>query len=143
MRTTFILGLAAAAGLAFGGVSRAEDEVGPHKGPVAEWGDEEYHLEVVPNPKTGEVAVYVYGNHDDLHKGTAKAIDAKTLTLSLKSTNPATTLKLEAKPAKGDPAGKSSVYAGKSDAFKADTKISGTVSGKIGTKPYSGDFKQK
>lgn len=143
MRTVFGLGLAVVVGLAFGGMSRAEDEVGPHKGPVAEWGDEEYHLEVVADAKTGDVTVYVYGNHDDLHKGKAKAIDAKTLTLSLKTTDPATTVKLEAKPAKDDPQSKSSVFVAKNDAFKTDKKLVGTISGKVGTKPYSGDFKQK
>ena len=42
MRAMFVMGLAVALGLAFGGVSRAEDEVGPHKGPVAEWGEEPF-----------------------------------------------------------------------------------------------------
>ncbi|MFO0850756.1 MAG: hypothetical protein U0871_19700 [Gemmataceae bacterium] len=143
MRAMFVMGLAVAVGLAFGGVSRAEDEVGPHKGPVAEWGEEEYHLEVVADAKTGDVTVYVYGNHSDLHKGTAKAIEAKTITLSLKTTDTPTTVKLEAKPAKGDPEGKSSVFVAKNDAFKTDKKLVGTISGKLGTKPYSGDFKQK
>ncbi len=142
MRTMYMAGLAAVVGLTFGGVSLA-DEVGPHKGPVAEWGAEEYHLEVVADAKTGEVTVYVYGNDDDLHKGTARAIDAKTLTLSLKTTEPATTVKFEAKPAKGDPEGKSSVFAAKSDAFKTDKKLVGSVSGKVAGKPYTGDFKQK
>ena len=74
MRAMFMAGLAAV-GLAFGGVVFAHD-VGPHKGPVAEWGQEEYHLEVVADAKTGEVTVYVYGDDDDLHKGTVRAIDA-------------------------------------------------------------------
>ena len=143
MRAMFVMGLAVAVGLAFGGVSRAEDEVGPHKGPVAEWGEEEYHLEVVADAKTGEVTVYVYGNHDDLHKGKAKAVEAKTLTLLLKTSDTPTTVKLEAKPAKDDPEGKASVFVAKNDAFKTDKKLVGTISGKLGTKPYSGDFKQK
>ncbi len=143
MRAMFLMGLAVAVGLTFGGVSRAEDEVGPHKGPVAEWGEEEYHLEVVADAKTGEVTVYVYGNHNDLHKGKAKAIEAKTLTLSLKSSDSPTTVKLEAKPTKDDPEGKASVFVAKNDAFKSDKKLAGTISGKLGTKPYSGDFKQK
>jgi hypothetical protein len=142
MRAMFLMGLAVFVGLAFGGAGRAE-EVGPHKGPVAEWGEEEYHLEVVADAKTGEVTIYVYGDHAALHKGTAKAIEAKTLTLSLKTSDPAVTVKLEAKPAKDDPKGKSSVFVGKNDAFKTDKKLAGTIAGKIGTKPYSGDFKAK
>jgi hypothetical protein len=143
MRTIFTMGLAMVFGLAFGGVSRAEEEVGPHKGPVAEWGEEEYHLEVVADAKTGDVIVYVYGDHGALHKGTAKPIAAKTITLSLKTTSPATTIKLEAKPAKGDAEGSSSMFVGKSDAFKSEKKLVGTISGKLGTKPYTGEFKQK
>jgi hypothetical protein len=143
MRTIFTMGLAMVVGLAFGSSGRAEEEVGPHKGPVAEWGEEEYHLEVVADAKTGDVVVYVYGNHDDLHKGKAKAIEAKMLTLSLKTTSPATNVKLEAKAAAGDPEGKASVFVAKNDAFKTDKKLTGTISGKLGTKPYTGEFKQK
>jgi hypothetical protein len=120
-----------------------DDHTGPHKGPVAEWGDEEYHLEVVADRKTGDVAVYVYGDHKDLHKGKATAIDALSLSISLKTTDPATIVKLEPKPAKDDPKGRSSVFVGKNDAFKTDKKLTGTVAGKIGPKPYSGDFKEK
>ena len=138
MRTMFAVALVA-------GLSAAAlaEEVGPNKGPVAEWGEEEYHLEILPDAKTGAVTVYVYGNHDDLHKGKKKAIDAKGLTLVLKSTDPNTTVKLEPAPEKDDPKGASTKFTGKSDAFKKEMKISGTVSGKVGTKPYSGDFKQK
>ena len=143
MRAMFVAGLAVAVGLTFGGVSRAEDEVGPHKGPVAEWGEEEYHLEVVADAKTGDVKVYVYGNHSDLHKGTAKAIEAKTITVSLKTTDTPTTVQLGAKPAKGEPEGKASAFVGKNEAFKTGKTLVGTIRGKLGTKPYSGDFKQK
>lgn len=142
MRTMFTMGLAAVVALAFGGAAGAHVP-GPHKGPVAEWGEEEYHVEIVADAKTGEVAVYIYGDHEDLTKAKSKAIDAKTITLSLKTTEPATTLKLEAKPAKGDPEGKSSVFVGKHDALKSDKKLVGVVSGKVGTKPYTGEFKQK
>jgi|GEM_PF-2106556 len=135
---TLALGLAAGAARAEG-----DDHVGPHKGPVAEWGDEEYHLEVVPDAKTGDVTVYVYGNHSELHKKKMRAIDSKSLTLALKTTEPATIVKLEPKPSKDDPAGRSTVFVGKSEAFKTDKKIAGTVSGKVGTKTYTGDFKQK
>lgn len=139
MRALLVLSLMAGFTLA----ADDDDHVGPHKGPVAEWGEEEYHLEVVADAKTGEVTVYVYGDHKDLHKGKAAAIDSKALTISLKTTDPATTVKLEPKPAKDDPEGRSSVFVGKNDAFKTDKKLAGTIGGKIGNKPYSGDFKQK
>jgi hypothetical protein len=107
-----------------------------------EWGEEEYHPEIVVDAKAGTVTVYVYGNDDDLKKAKAKAIEAKTLTLSLK-TNPAVTIKLEATPDKDDPKGQSSKFVGKNDVFTKEMKWAGTLSAKVGTKPYSGDFKQK
>jgi hypothetical protein len=109
--------------------------------PVAEWGDEEYHLEVIPDAKAGTVTVLVFGNHDDLHKAKRKPIDAKGLTVAFK--NPATTVKLEPAPEKGDRKGKSSKFVGKGAGLDKLGKLEGTVSGKVGTKPYSGDFKQK
>jgi hypothetical protein len=119
-----------------------DDHVGPHKGIVVEWGEEEYHPEIVVDQKAGTVTVYVYGTHDDLHKKKLKAIDSKSLTLVLKTT-PATTVKLEPAPEKDDPKGTSTKFTGKHDVFTKDMKWEGTISGKVGTKPYSGDFKQK
>src|SRR5690349_897402 len=105
MRAIFGLALAAAVGLAAAGATRAEEpEVGPNKGPVAEWGDEEYHLEVLPDAKTGAVTVYVYGNHEEMLKAKKKAIGTKSLTLSLK-TKPPKVVKLTPAPEKDDPAG--------------------------------------
>src|SRR5205807_103884 len=58
MRTTFMLVVAAGFALAaaVGVALAAEEHVGPHGGPAAEWGAEEYHLEVVPDAKAGTVA---------------------------------------------------------------------------------------
>ena len=142
MRAMFMAGLAVAVGLAFGGAALAEGHEGPHKGAIVEWGEEEYHLELVTDAKEGTVTVYVYGGEDDLKKGTAKPIDSKSLTLGLKGT-PATTVKLEPAAQKGDPKGSASVFTAKGEAFKKGAKLEGTLSGKVGTKPYSGEFKQK
>jgi hypothetical protein len=129
-------------GLWFNGTANAEEHVGPHKGTIVEWGDEEYHLELVTDAKAGTATIYVYGGEEDLKKGTAKPIDAKALIMALK-TKPATTVKFDAKPTKDDPAGKASQFVAKNDVFAIEMKLEGTVSGKVGTKPYSGDFKQK
>ncbi len=117
------------------------DELGPHKMPVAVWGDEEYHLEVIPDAKTQTVTVLVYGGHEDLHKAKRKPIDAKSLTVSFKK--PQLTVKLSPMPQKDDPKGKSSRFVGKKEGISNLSKIEGTVSGKLGTKPYSGDFTKK
>ena len=147
MRTLFGLALVGLLGGLSAQVARADHE-GPHKGIVVEWGEEEYHPEIVVDKAAGTVTVYIYGNHDDLHKKKLKAIDAKSLTLVLKTSPTATTVKLEPAPAddkerKDDPAGKCTKYTAKNDVFTKDMKWEGTISGKVGTKPYSGDFKQK
>lgn len=142
MKALMVLGAFCAFGF-FADRVRAEDHsVGPHKGAIAEWGEEEYHVEVVTDAKTGEVTVYVYGNHSDFDKKKMKAIDSKSLTLTIKGDKPVT-VKLEPKPQKDDPMGSSTVFTGKDDAVKTDKMLEGSISGKVGTKPYTGDFKQK
>lgn len=112
--------------------------VGPSGGVVVEWGEEEYHLEFLADRTAGEATVYVLD-------GTAKkvtAVGAKSLTLSLEGTPPVT-VTLEPKPQEGDPAGKSSRFVGKSDALKKEGLFSGSLSGEVGGKNYTGDFKEK
>jgi hypothetical protein len=145
MKRTLTLGAALALALAlvlYPVGLRAEEHIGPHKGAVLVWGEEEFHLEVVTDPKAGTVSVYVYGNDDDLKAAKAKPIAVKSLVMTVKA-DKAVTLKLDASPQSGDPAGTASVFTGKHAVFSSEAKLSGTVSGKVGTKPYSGDFKQK
>ena len=141
MRTAFGLALAGLIGGVAVQSARADHE-GPHKGIVVEWGEEEYHPEIVVDKKAGTVTVYVYGNHDDLHKKKLKAIDSKSLVLALKTTPP-TVVKLEPAPEKDDPKGSSTRFTGKHEVFTTGAKLEGVLSAKVGTKPYSGEVKQK
>lgn len=118
-------------------------EVGPNKGPVAEWGEEEYHLEVLPDTKAGTVTVYVYGNDKELAKGTRKPLPKDTkITLTIKTEKP-TVMKLEAAPDKDDPEGKCSKFTAKHDVFTKEMKWAGSMSAKVNGKAYTGDFKQE
>ena len=83
-----------------------------------------------------------YGDHDELHKGVPRAINADGLVMTVKA-DKAVTIKLEPTRQKLDPEGKASVFTAKHAVFSSGNKLSGTISGKVGTKPYSGDFKQK
>ena len=141
MRTAFGLALVGLMGGLAAPAVRADHE-GPHKGIVVEWGDEELHPEIVVDRATGAVTVYVYGNHDDLHAKKLKAIDSKSLLLALKTT-PATVVKLDPAPEAGDPKGSSTRFTGKHEIFTKGMKLEGTLSAKVGTKPYSGEVKQK
>ena len=71
-----------------------------------------------------------------------RAVDAAGLVLTIKADKPVT-IKLEPTRQKLDPEGKASVFTGKHDVFTKGMKLEGTLSGKAGGKPYSGDFKQK
>jgi hypothetical protein len=111
---------------------------GPHGGAIAEWGEEEYHPEFTVDHATQEATVYVL----DGSAKKAAPIDAKELTLTLKL-SPPVTVALAAKPQEGDPAGKSSRFVGRHQEFGKDQEFAGTISGQVGGKPYSGDFKEE
>jgi hypothetical protein len=113
-------------------------EVGPHKGALAEWGAEEYHVEFTVDHKMKQATVYVL----DGTAKTAKPIDAKELTLTLKF-KPPVTMMLQASPQQGDPRAMASRYVGTHDGLANHRDIDGTISGKVRTQPYSGDFKSK
>ena len=129
--------------LAFGGASIAQEkkhdhpDEGPHHGCLAEWGEEEYHVEFTVDRKTGTATVYILGG--DAKK--AKPIDAKEVTLTIKGKK-AVSVDLKPKPDKDDPSGKCSRFVGTHKSLKATDLFSGTVSAEVGGKPYSGDFKQ-
>lgn len=114
---------------------------GPHGGPIVEWSaEDELHLEVVIDHKTGAVTVYVL---DEQVKDSV-AITTKTLTLSIPGTPPIT-VSLTADPDEGDRVmkGVSSRFTGQDDALKSDQLFSGSVSGEKDGRGYTGKFKEK
>jgi hypothetical protein len=111
---------------------------GPHDGAVAEWGDDEYHVEFTVDHAAQEATVYVL----DGDANRASPIEATTLTLTLKLAPPVT-VTLAAKPQEGDPPGRSSRFVGKHPALGKVQEFSGTISGQAGGKPYSGDFAEE
>lgn len=122
---------------------KAAGETGPHKGPVAEWGDEEFNLEVVADAKAGTVTVYVYGDDQDLEKGERNPLPRDTkITLTLKG-DAKVTLTLDADPEKDDPAGTCSRFTARHDAFTKGKKLAGSLSATVRGKPFSGDFKEE
>ncbi|MBL8829123.1 MAG: hypothetical protein JNM18_19225 [Planctomycetaceae bacterium] len=80
---------------------------GPHAGELIELGKEEYHAELIHDDATHTITIYVLD-------GAAKAgvpIEATELALNLLVEGKPQQFKLPAKPATGDPAGKSSCFA--------------------------------
>ncbi len=107
---------------------------GPHGGTVLELG--QFHGEIVFNHDTKEAVVYILD-------GTAKVnqpITAANLLLNVKA--PQLLVELKPRPLDGEPAGKSSRFAGTHEAFAKEQPFEGTVSGVIDGKPYFGEFKE-
>jgi len=115
-----------------------EPEEGPHKGVITEWGDHEYHVELVVDHGKKEARVYIYGPS---HKLKPAPIPAETVKLSIKSPP----LQMELKPEKqpGDPEGKYTCYVGTNDALAKEQEYEGSISAKFNGKPYAGDFSEK
>ena len=116
-----------------------EHEVGPHKGAIAEWGEEEFHAEFTVDSKTKTVKVYILG--PDAKNWKAAPIKADKVKLSVKK--PAFQLDLKPEKQAGDPEGTASVFVGTHDNFAKEEKYEGTLSAQVGEKQYAGDFKDK
>lgn len=110
---------------------------GPHKGPIAEWGEEEYHVEFTVDHKTQEARVYILD--EDVKK--PKPIKADKVLLSIKS--PVFQVELKPEPQKDDPPGTASCFAGKHENFGKEQEFAGAVSAEVNGKPYAGDFKEE
>ncbi len=120
---------------------KEEHADGPHKGAIAEWGEEEYHAEFTFDPKTKTAKVYVLG--PDAKSWKAAPIKSDKVTLNM--TKPkAFTLDLKPAKQKDDPEGTASVFTGTHEELGKAEKWEGTLTAKVGDKPpYNGDFKVK
>ncbi len=113
--------------------------VGPHGGPLVEWGEEELHLEVLIDRTAGTATLYVLAEDAK----TAVPIATKALTLSLPGTPP-TDVTLAADPQEGDAKDNgASRFVGKHDAFRNPGRLSGSVSGEKDGKKYTGKFRER
>lgn len=117
----------------------AAHEKGPHGGPIAEWGEEKYHVEITVNHEKKTVTAYILDG--DIKK--AAPIAAPSIKLTLTSVKPAVQLVLKADPDKGDPKGSSSRFVGMHDKLADKVLLKGAVSGKVGDVPYVGNFEEK
>lgn len=109
---------------------------GPHGGALAEWGEEEFHVEFTVDHKKQEARIYVLGPDAK----TAVAIKTPKLVLSIKE--PAIQMDLIADPQKGEAAGSSSVFVGKHEKLAAERDFAGNIAGELNGKRYEGDFKE-
>jgi hypothetical protein len=109
-------------------------EKGPHGGPLAEWGEEEFHAEFTRDPDKKQVTVYILDGKVEK----AAPIKAETIKLTLTSETPPVDIELKASPEKGEE-GKSSRFVGTHDKLGQKAKLKGII---VGPK-YKGDFEEK
>jgi hypothetical protein len=116
---------------------------GPHGGPIADWGGGKYHVEFTVSHPKKEARVYVLGS--DAKKAAPVKADGGELTLSVTGVKDKDKFEvtLKAEPQKGDPEGTASCFVGTHDKLGVVQEFEGTVSGKVGGKAYSGDFKEE
>ena len=116
-----------------------EHEEGPHHGHLVELGEEEYHAEVVFDPKTAKINVYTL---DSSAKKPAPT-DAKEVKLELTIAGQPKSLAAKAVPDAGDPPNKSSRFEVADNAdvkanLKGEEDLKGSVTVAIGGKTYTG-----
>ena len=117
----------------------AHPEKGPHGGPLAEWGDEKYHVEITVDSEKKTATAYIL----DGEAKKASPIAAASIKVTFTSVKPALQVVLKADPVKGDPKGSSSRFVGMNDKLADKIKLKGQVSGKVGDLPYAGEFELK
>jgi hypothetical protein len=117
------------------------DEFGPHGGPLAEWGKEEYHAEFIVDAGKKQVTIFVLD-------GTAKAapkVDADKITVELTIISVKPPVKVDLKhdkSASGDKLG--IAFTGNNDLFEKPEGLRVNIRGKVdGKEGYSDDVTYK
>lgn len=109
---------------------------GPHGGNLVEWGEEEYHVELVRESKDKKMTAYIF----DGEVKKAVPIEAATLDLYITQPGPVAKLKMTAEPQKEDPAGQSSRFVASDDRLGSEKKLKGELGGTVQGKRYDGSF---
>jgi hypothetical protein len=112
---------------------------GPHGGALAEWGEDEYHVEYVFDRDKKQATFYILDGHS---ASKATPIALETVTLTLTHVKPPVEIAAKADPDKDDPKGKSSRFVAVHDALGEKGPFKGEISGKL-DKPYSDPFEEK
>jgi hypothetical protein len=112
---------------------------GPHGGALAEWGEEDYHVEFTVDHDKKTATIYIL---DETAKK-ASPIAVEDLILTLTHVKTPVVIALKAQPDASDPPGKSSRFVAAHDVLGDKIEFKGEISGKVGDKPYSGEFVEK
>jgi hypothetical protein len=109
---------------------------GPNGGHLIELGDHEYHAEIVFDPQSRKLTVYLLGGDAK----TAVPVEQEELTLDLKIGEEAVTVSLPAAPLEGEPEGQSSRFeiAGEDlpESIKEEDDLDGHLNVSIAGKEY-------
>ncbi|MBI3823990.1 MAG: hypothetical protein HY289_15085 [Planctomycetes bacterium] len=116
-------------------------DFGPHGGPCAEWGNENFHAEFIVDAAAKQVTVYILGSDPTKHpdEEPAKITEVK---LAFVGTKPLVqlTLKYDEKETVKK---KGIAFTGTDDRFATPEKLKVEISGKVVDKPYQGTVDYK
>src|SRR5262245_23961845 len=115
----------------------AHPDRGPHGGPLAEWGEEQYHVEFTVDREKKRARVYI------LDGSATKAAPIATESVTLTLTRPAGQITLKAEPQEGDPKGQSSRFSATDEKLGTEGDFEGELSATIAGTPFAGDFKER
>ncbi len=110
---------------------------GPHGGTIAEWGDEDYHVEFTVDHDQRKATVFILG--PDAKSPTP--IAAENVLLSIRE--PMFSIDLQPAPLDGESPGKASRFTGRNDQLGKVQEFAGTISAEVGGTPYAGDFSEQ
>jgi hypothetical protein len=120
-----------------GGAKHVHPTAGPHGGALVEWGDEEYHVEVIVDRAKQEVRAYILG------PDAKTATPIKTDKLVFAVAAPKFEVELKPERQENDPTGKASVFTAKHAHFGKEPLFRGEVRADIEGTPYDGTFEEK
>jgi hypothetical protein len=121
--------------------AKGEDhpEKGPHGGALAEWGEEQYHVEVTFNRQAKQAVIYLL---DSTAKHAADVDPNKVTDLVLIISSTPSPLSIPLKHDAGKSNDKGLAFVGNHDALSKDTPLAGTVAGAIEKENFQGPFKE-
>jgi hypothetical protein len=113
-------------------------ELGPHGGVLAEWGEGNFHVELVVNHRRQQATVFVLGS-DAKTRTAVHPTDGKLLLTIFK---PRFQIEMAPQPQGGDAAGSASRFVGQHESLATEQEFSGTISAEVDGVPYAGDFQE-
>lgn len=113
---------------------------GPHGGVLAEWGDEQYHVEVTFDHKGKQAVIYLL---DSTAKNAPKVEPNKVTKVMLTITNTQPPISLQLQHDAGKSSDQELAFVGTHDGLSKEMDFTGTVAGTVDKENFEGEFKKE